>query len=120
MEPAGTSHKRAPAVITERTTDPWTVVLRRWPKSKVVDIASGLARHALAECPDASGSLRRVGSTHHFRDYAVKVPQPGLVVAWMIAKIEDRGAVQAAIRELQPDWLIDPDSIAAQGTSQKR
>jgi hypothetical protein len=38
----------------------------------------------------------------------------------MIAKIEDRGAVQAAIRELQPDWLVDTDSIAAQGTSQKR
>ena len=38
----------------------------------------------------------------------------------MIAKIEERGAVQSAIRELQPDWLIDPDPIAAQGTSQKR
>ena len=69
--------------------------------------------------PDASGSLRRVGSRHHFGDYAVKVPQPGLVVPWMIAEIEERGAVQTAIRELQPDWLIDPDAIAAPGASQK-
>jgi hypothetical protein len=38
----------------------------------------------------------------------------------MIAKIEERGAVQSAIRELQPDWLIDPDAIAAPGASQKR
>jgi hypothetical protein len=37
----------------------------------------------------------------------------------MIAEIEERGAVQSAIRELQPDWLIDPDAIAAPGASQK-
>jgi len=58
MEPAGTSHKCAPAVISARTTDPWTVVF-----TALVVIQGRRDRQRARKArprrvdPDASGSL---------------------------------------------------------------
>jgi hypothetical protein len=48
------------------------------------------------------------------------MPQPRWVMPGIITEIEVGRAMQSAVRQLQPDWLIHPDSVAAHQAPQKR
>jgi len=64
-------------------------------------------------------SPRGIRSRDRRRDNAVEVPEPRFVVPGVIAEIQIRGAMEIAIRELQPDRLINADAIATHGAPQK-
>ena len=94
---------RLPAVITGRTTDPCTVV----PTAPVViqgcEIASRLGKEPVTELIRTVwiATSRPVEASPRGPGSRGATPAPGRTRE--IAEIEERGAMQAAIRELQPD-----------------